>query len=469
MAHVGNADSLVPPPPRSFPRLDEVTAEKDSVAGSGKARRWVKRRAALKSKKTDVEPRASYEAAPVADSTDAANQLCLTTVPGNSKMDAAVESTVVGVDSAVAPKGGAGCGRGGNNTSVSLMAGPYMSGLRIAYDHRYRSDIERLYSRSDMQSTARWFDSHTHLESILARTWRGGGKPQVTDHEPNHDLVNHVKSWPEGLDGCICNCVFSRPSKPGFPPEWAWLQTNLPHFENGPASSKLWFTIGLHPHDARNWNADAENLVRRWANHPKCVGIGECGLDFFRHERGEAEVQVRAFKAQVSLAVELNKALVVHARLVTKENEALFLSVLLEVVPEDHPIHMHCYGDSLELAVELCRRWPRLRVGFTGAITFRDPPQTKRGKGKGQGQVSSVGVKEKKGEEHCRELVTGLPTERLLLETDGPYMCAEPFRGQTAHPGHVHRVAERIAAWQGEPLTHVLAATRSSTKVVYGV
>lgn len=63
----------------------------------------------------------------------------------------------------------------------------------------------------------------------------------------------------------------------------------------------------------------------------------------------------------------------------------------------------------------------------------------------------------------------GLPLERLLLETDGPYMCPEPFRGQTAHPGHVHRVAERIAEWQGRPLGEVLASTRRSTRVVYGI
>ena len=180
--------------------------------------------------------------------------------------------------------------------------------------------------------------------------------------------------------------------------------------------------------------------ARRFAKHPKCVGIGECGLDFFKHSRtdpSEVERQLRAFRGQAQLAVELGKALVVHARMVTAENEELCFNTLSELVPVHHPIRMHCFGDSLEFAKALCARWPKLRIGFTGAITFRDKPK-KDGKGKAKGKG---GVVENKGEEHCAELIRGLPLERLLIETDGPYMCPEPaqFRGQTAH--------RRLEAW----------------------
>eukprot|EP00927_Polykrikos_kofoidii_P037693 TRINITY_DN31902_c0_g1_i1.p1 TRINITY_DN31902_c0_g1~~TRINITY_DN31902_c0_g1_i1.p1 ORF type:complete len:455 (+),score=53.52 TRINITY_DN31902_c0_g1_i1:57-1421(+) len=364
---------------------------------------------------------------------------------------------------------GAGRGRGGGNYPSSLTAGAYAAGQRVAYETRCRADLARLYARPDMPASARWVDAHCHLESILARSWRGGGKSQVIDHEPNHDLQQLVASWPEGLDGCVCNCASLKPSKPGFPSEWSWLKTNFHHFEEGPTSGKLWFTIGLHPHDASLWDSAAEETLRRLGAHPKCVGIGECGLDFFRHDKKAADLQLQVFKAQIRLAVELKKALVIHARLVAEENEELFLRVLEKDLPQDHPVHMHCYSDSLGLVLELCRRWQKLRVGFTGAITFRDAPQRSKGREKGNGKISVAGVVEKKGEEHCRELVQGLPAERLLLETDGPYMCPEPFRGQTAHPGHVHRVAERIAAWQGKSLGDVMAATRASTVVVYGI
>ncbi|CAE7783973.1 TATDN2 [Symbiodinium microadriaticum] len=300
------------------------------------------------------------------------------------------------------------------------------------------------------------------LESILQRTWRGGGKPQVLQNEPQVTLPELVTLWPKGLDGCVANFVFRKESKPGFTPEWEWIAQHLSHFEQGgPVSDKLWFTIGLHPHNAAGWDAYAEKIVRDFAAHPKCVGVGECGLDFFKHDPSEEEIQLRAFRAQAELAVELGKALVVHARLVTRENETRFLSELKRVIPQHHPIHIHCFGDSLEHAQELISHYPRLRIGFTGAITFSDPP----GKGKGKRK----GNEAKKGQEHCRELIQGLPLDRLLIETDGPYMCPEPFRGQTAHPGHVHRVAERIAEWQNVSLGAVMAATWQSTVEVYGL
>jgi TatD DNase family protein len=242
------------------------------------------------------------------------------------------------------------------------------------------------------------------------------------------------------------------------------LEEHLRHFEpECPYANKLWFSIGIHPHDAANWDRAAEETVRHFATHSKCVGIGECGVDFFKHDLREKEIQLRAFRAQASLSVELNKALVIHARLVTKANEDMFLQEMEQVLPADHRIHIHCFSDSLAHAMDLCKRWPNLRIGFSGAITFRD-----RGKGKGKGKAVNKGQdEEKKGEEHCRELVQGIPLERLLIETDGPYMCPEPFRGQTAHPGHVHRIAERIAEWKGVALGLVMNATRASTAAVY--
>ena len=100
----------------------------------------------------------------------------------------------------------------------------------------------------------------------------------------------------------------------------------------------------------------------------------------------------------------------------------------LIVVPREHSIHIHSYSDSLEYTQELCNQWPNLRIGLTGVDYL------------------------------------GLLLERPLLVTDGPYMRPDPFRGQTAHPGHVHRVAEKIAEWQGRPHGEVMVATRRSTK-----
>lgn len=333
----------------------------------------------------------------------------------------------------------------------------------MEYARRYAEDLARVQAL--LPPAARWLDSHCHLESILARTWRGGGKPQVVLNEANVDLPGLVASWPEGLDGCVCNCVFKSLSKPGARvSEWGWIEENLGLFApESTVGRKLWFTIGLHPHDAGNWDEAAEEKVRRLCRHPKCVAIGECGLDFFKHSQDEAAKQERAFRAQARLAVELGKPLVVHAR----KAEDLCMQVLRDVVPPQHPIHIHCFSDSLAHAEELCERWENLRIGFTGAITFA-PKGPGKGKAKGKGKAGAP-QREEGGPEHFEELLRRLPLARLLLETDGPYMCPSPFRGQTAHPGHVHRVAERIAEVKAVPLAEVMAATRASCRAVYGI
>ncbi|CAE8586740.1 unnamed protein product [Polarella glacialis] len=343
----------------------------------------------------------------------------------------------------------------------SLASTAFASGVRLAYTQRYAEEIARVQQL--LPPGSRWVDSHCHFESILGRTWRGGGKPQVMEGEEILDLEGLVRSWPEGLDGCISNFVFKRLSKPGARlSEWGWIEEHLPQFSaSGPVGSKIWFTIGLHPHDAGNWDAAAEQKVRKLAQHPKCVGIGECGFDFFKHSEEEAEKQEQAFRAQAQLAVELGKALVIHAR----QAESLCLKVLSDLVPESHPIHLHCFSDSLSHALLMCQRWPNLRIGFTGSVTFT--PKLAKGKGKGKGKGGSQDSEPVV--DRIEELLLGVPLERLLLETDGPYMAPEPFRGQTAHPGLVHRVAEKIAQVKGVPLAQVMEATRMSTRVVYGI
>jgi len=364
-------------------------------------------------------------------------------------------------------RGGIGSGRGSQGTlpypavgETRLAVPGFAAGVQAEYARRYAADLERVQQL--LPETARWMDSHCHLESILARTWRGGGKPQVLASEALVDVYGLVASWPAGLDGCICNCVFRRLSKPDARvSEWGWIDENLHIFAIASSvSHRLWFTIGLHPHDADNWDSAAERKVRDMCVHPKCVAIGECGLDFFKHGRDEAEKQLRAFRGQVQLAVELNKPLVVHAR----RAEDLCMQVLSDLVPRHHPIHIHCYSDSVRHALQLCEQWENLRIGFTGSITFL-PKNRPKGGGKAKAKIDS----QLEGPEHTWDLLRCIPLSRMLIETDGPYMCPEPFRGQTAHPGHVHRVAEKIAEVKGVPLLEVMEATRESCRVVYGI
>ena len=113
--------------------------------------------------------------------------------------------------------------------------------------------------------------------------------------------------------------MFRRPNKPGCVPGWNWLEENLRYFEsNSSISNRLWFTISIHAHDASNGDRSAQRIVRKFAFHPKCVGIGECGQGLYEHDRAVLNSRLLAFRAQASLATQLNKPLAVHARLVAR-------------------------------------------------------------------------------------------------------------------------------------------------------
>lgn len=358
-------------------------------------------------------------------------------------------------------EGKKGGGKDWRPKGVSMLASPgFAAGARVAYAKRYAGEVERI--RRLLPPGSKWIDSHCHLESILYRTWNGGVKPLVMDNEEPLDLHGLVASWPPGLEGCVCNIAFRKLSEVwGECSEWQWLDHIMPLLEPGTLlGDKIWFTIGLHPSCSDLWDAEAERHMRRLSSHPRCVAIGECGLDFsFHGHEGEAELQLHAFRSQAALAVELGKCLVVHAR----QAEALCFQVLSEVVPPKHPVHIHCYTESLQNARDLCEGWENLMIGFTGCITFGVENWTAKGymPGKGKGKRDRP--------DDFVTLIEGLPLSRLLIETDGPYMCPEPFRMQTAHPGHVHRVAERIAEIKRVPLAEVMEVIRENCKVVYGI
>jgi len=337
-----------------------------------------------------------------------------------------------------------------------LSAPFFTAGQQEAFRQRWASELARIEALVPVN--ARWVDSHCHLQTILSHTWRG--QARMDEVEDLGNLKDLVGVWPRGLEACISNCVFRFA---WFPQrqrdsEWSWLDAHLRYFNpQAQLSSRLYFTIGIHPRDAESWDGDAERRARQLSMHPGCVGIGECGLDFFKHrdEASERGKQLLAFCEQVQLAVELRKPLVIHARVSKQEHEELCFRVLQNFVPTEHPVHVHCFSGSLECAFRLCERWPNLRIGLTGVITFR------RRRRPNSAALDFV--------ENYREIVQGLPLERLLIETDGPYMCPEPLRNHTAHPGHVHRVAEKVAELKQLRLADVFAATRNSTRVVYGI
>ncbi len=204
---------------------------------------------------------------------------------------------------------------------------------------------------------------------------------------------------------------------------------------------QVWASFGCHPHEAKDWDAKWEEELRRaFAQNPKqAVAWGECGLDYF-YKHSEVDTQKRVFTAQLQIAIELKKPVVVHSR----DAEPDTIEIMTKTLPKEWRIHLHCFTGSKEMVHKLIDHFPNLCVGFTGCITF-----------------DSAAAQ--------RETVKSIPLERLLLETDGPYMAPLPFRGAVCHPGHLPLTAQVMADVKGVTLQQLLAQVRKNVNRVYGI
>lgn len=192
-------------------------------------------------------------------------------------------------------------------------------------------------------------------------------------------------------------------------------------------------TAGLHPHEASRWSpALADALARRLAD-PVVVAAGEMGLDY-HYEYSPREAQRVAFDAQLALAKAAGRPAVIHAR----EADADVASVL-----RGHPntvaiLHSFSSGpDLLRTAMALGHY-----ISFSGMVTFRSWS--------------------------LDEAIREVPSDRLLLETDAPYLAPVPHRGHRNEPAHVRRVAERIAEVRQVPLADLLTQTGQNARDVFG-
>lgn len=196
------------------------------------------------------------------------------------------------------------------------------------------------------------------------------------------------------------------------------------------AHEGLFATVGIHPHDARTWNANAERELRTLATSPKVVAIGEIGLDFYR-ELSPRDAQETAFRAQLDLAEELGFAVVVH----TRDSMDAALDVLEPYGRRRLKTLLHCWSGSMEQA---------RRAGSFGAI------------------VGIGGVVTYKNSGSLPAVVAATPLQSLVLETDSPYLAPVPNRGKRNEPAYLPLVAERIAALKGISATEVVRTTRQA-------
>jgi len=198
----------------------------------------------------------------------------------------------------------------------------------------------------------------------------------------------------------------------------------------------LWGTAGIHPHEAEAANPGDLDVIRRVAEgDPRFVAIGETGLDFF-YDHSPRITQESLFRDHLELAHSLDLPVVVHSR----EADELTGQILKEWSGKARGV-VHCYTGGEELLrTALGLGW---MVSFTGIVTFK----------KYDGQ----------------DLVRSVPRDRLMIETDGPYLAPTPFRGRRNEPAHVARVAEELAAIRGEDLRELQGYTTENAIRFFGL
>src|SRR5215213_907627 len=219
------------------------------------------------------------------------------------------------------------------------------------------------------------------------------------------------------------------------------ISTHVAHFETyralAEAHDSVFCTVGTHPHNAAvEPDVPTERLVEL-SRHPRCVAIGEAGLDY-HYDKSPHDVQQRVFHTHIEAARETGLPLVIHAR---NADEDMIRILSEEMRRGRFDAVLHCFSSGEKLArvgVEL-----GLYVSFSGILTFRNS-------------------------EEIRRIAAAVPHERLLVETDAPYLAPVPHRGKTNEPAFVAHTARRAAEIRGEDADEFAARTLENTRRFYG-
>jgi TatD DNase family protein len=199
------------------------------------------------------------------------------------------------------------------------------------------------------------------------------------------------------------------------------------------AFPEVWCTVGIHPHNAAEEPLPEVAALVALADHPRVVGIGESGLDY-HYNKAPKDIAAESFRRHIRAARETGLPLVVHAR-DADEDIALILR-------EEHerggafPFLLHCFSSGRQLAEEAVKLGGL--VSFSGIITFRRS-------------------------DDLRALARDLPADRLLVETDAPYLAPEPFRGKRCEPAMVAHTGKALAAVRGLSIAALAELTTANT------
>ncbi len=188
-------------------------------------------------------------------------------------------------------------------------------------------------------------------------------------------------------------------------------------------------SVGVHP-DYEDIEEPSVDALVSLAQHPKVVAIGETGLDYFRLT-GDLEWQRERFRTHIRAAILANKPLIIHTRSAAEDT----INIMQEEGAAQVGGVMHCFTESLEVALAAISMG--FYISFSGIVTFKNAAQIK-------------------------EVAQKIPLDKILVETDSPYLAPVPFRGKTNQPAYVKYVAQEIANLRGISLDDVMQATTAN-------
>ena len=273
---------------------------------------------------------------------------------------------------------------------------------------------------SKIESTVPFIDTHCHLQYLYERYRHANSFT---------DFCSQLK-YPENFEGCISS--FCDPA----------AFSSFGNWEELLKQDKIWGTFGIHPHNAKYYNDTLETKIATCLSHPKCVAYGEIGLDYSKHSPSDVATQKNILLRQLQQAVMFNKPVVMHCRDAYND----LLEILTSCLPPDYQIHLHCYSSTMEVAKKFMDHFPNLYIGITANVTY---PKLK----------------------HIHDTVANLPLNKLLLETDAPYMVPDSFPKSCrwSNSGMVMNIAKEISIIKGKPLDEILESARANTKALYGI
>jgi TatD DNase family protein len=202
---------------------------------------------------------------------------------------------------------------------------------------------------------------------------------------------------------------------------------------------ELFIAVGVHPNQAGMWTRETTQQLRDLVSHPKVVAIGEIGLDYYR-KWAAVDLQQKIFQEQLDLAGEKELPVIVHNRQASQDIMKMLSAWYAYLQDKNSPIQecpgvLHSFSENADFAYQAIAM--NFFIGFTGPVTFQNARE-------------------------LQHVAASVPMERILIETDAPFLTPHPFRGRRNEPAHVRLIAEKLAELRGEEFSSIAQQTTAN-------